>query len=133
MIRQSIDINGYWKVIVYYNVNYNLFAYITNDLLDINISSKTINRIYKNLVSKKAKAVTISNIDLKTSIVLFNTHKNKYDYISSIVHEAEHIKQAMLKAYNVPDKDEAPAYTIGFLVMKMLEKKILNMLGLKNS
>ena len=46
---------------------------------------------------------------------------DKYDYVSSIVHEAEHVKQSILKAYNVPDEDEAPAYTIGFLVMKMME------------
>lgn len=35
--------------------------------------------------------------------------------------EAEHIKQHMLKAYNVDDFGEAPAYTIGYLVMMMLK------------
>ncbi len=38
---------------------------------------------------------------------------SRIDYINSIVHEAEHIKQAMLKAYRVEDKGEPPAYTIG--------------------
>lgn len=67
-----------------------------------------------------AKAVTISNIKLYTSIVLFNKHNNKYDYLNSIVHEAEHIKQHMLEGYNVNDIGEPPAYTIGYLVMKMM-------------
>lgn len=120
MIKNIIDINGYWKIIVYYNVDYNLFQFIENDLLDIDISNKMINRVYNIMSNYEAKAVTISNNKYYTSVVCFNKHKNKYDYINSIVHEAEHIKQAMLETYNVDDKGEPPAYTIGFIVMKML-------------
>lgn len=69
--------------------------------------------------SGKAKAVTFSNIAQHISVVLFNVHTNKVDYINSVVHEAEHIKQAMLYAYNVEDKGEPPAYTIGYLVSQM--------------
>lgn len=133
MIKQYINIDNYWKVVVYYNINYNLFDYIVEDLNNINTSTKTIINIYKNMSTRKAKAVTISNIKHKRSVVLFNTHKSFSDYINSIIHEAEHIKQAMLKAYNVDDKGEAPAYTIGFIVMKMLTKKILKRLELKNT
>ena len=52
-------------------------------------------------------------------MVLFNTHDTIEDYLNTIVHEAEHIKQAMLKAYNVNDIGEPPAYTIGYIVMRM--------------
>lgn len=121
MIKQIINVNNKWKVIVYYNVDYNLFHYIYITLRNANISIRTINNIYKNMSSNKAKAVTVSNIDKKISVVLFNNHSNKYDYINSIVHEAEHVKQAMLEGYNIDDSGESPAYTIGYLVMKMLE------------
>ena len=121
MIKQVINVGGKWKVIVYYNINYNLFYYIASDLKAIEISNSTIKRIYKNMYLRKGKAVTISNIDYKTSVVCFNTHTNRYDYINSIAHEAEHVKQAMLKAYRVKDKGEPPAYTVGYLIMKMLE------------
>lgn len=133
MIKQYINIDNYWKVVVYYNINYNLFDYIIKDLNKLNTNTKTIINIYKNMFTGKAKAVTISSIKYKRSVVLFNTHKSFSDYINSIIHEAEHIKQAMLKAYNVDDKGEAPAYTIGFIVMKMLTKKILKRLELKNA
>ena len=53
-----------------------------------------------------AKAFTYSNNKHKVSIVGFNTHRNKYDYINSVIHEAEHIKQAMLKYYNIKDEGE---------------------------
>ena len=71
MIKQLIDIDGYWEVIVYY-----------------------IDDVYQNL-KYKAKAVTCSNIKEHISVVLFNYHKNRYDYINSIIHEAEHVKQHM--------------------------------------
>lgn len=120
MIKEVLDVNGYWKVIVYYDINYNLFDHIATSLYHIGTKTKAIDRIYKNMVTV-AKAVTVSNIKLRTSIVCFNKHKDKYDYVNSIVHEAEHVKQAMLKAYHITDAGEPPAYVIGFLVMKMMK------------
>ena len=102
------------------------------DLYNIEVSNKLIKRTFYNMYNHKAKAVTISSQYYKTSIVLFNKHKSKYDYLNSIIHEAEHIKQAMLKAYNVEDENEPPAYTIGFIGMKMLESKLIKNLTLNN-
>lgn len=93
---------------------------IVKELLQISSPVEEIDDIYFNL-KYKAKAVTCSNINKRVSIVLFNKHKSKLDYINSIVYEAEHIKQYMLMAYNVKDSGEDPAYTIGYIVMKMLE------------
>lgn len=120
MIKQNIDVDGYWRVIVYYNINYNSFNIISKELVRNGSLVEEIRYIYHSLKTN-AKAATISNTNTHTSIVLFNKHKTKEDYINSIAHEAEHIKQHMLKAYNVKDSGEHPAYTLGFLVMKMLE------------
>lgn len=132
MIKQVINVEDYWKIIVYYNVDYNLFDYIAYDFHCIGANDYVINRIYKTMKCRKAKAVTLSNRLLHISIVVFNKHKEKLDYINSIVHEAEHVKQAMLIAYNVKDEGEAPAYTIGFIVMKMIQSKVLNKNLFKN-
>lgn len=120
MIKYIINIDNYWKVIVYYNVNYNFFNIIYKNLKDINCSKSTIDKIYHNMFYNNAKGVTISNTYLYTSVVLLNKHKDYYDYINSIVHEAEHIKQSILKTYNIKDKGEPPAYTIGYIAKKML-------------
>ena len=119
MIKQLINIDGYWKVIVYYNVDYNFFNDIAFELKAIGSPVEKIDDIYYNL-KYKAKAVTYSNIKEHISIVLFNYHKSRYDYINSIIHEAEHIKQHMLKAYNVEDEGEPSAYTVGYIAMRML-------------
>ena len=121
MIKQSIDVEHYWKVIVYYNIDYNFFHSIESSLINAQAPDKTIDSIYTNMTIGNAKAFTFNNTILHRSVVGFNNHSSKYDYINSIVHEAEHIKQGMLKAYNVDDSGEPPAYTIGYLVMKMYE------------
>lgn len=122
MIRKVIDVDNYWKVIVYYNIDYNLFDYIVKDINTYaSLPVEEFEYLFTNLITHKAKAFTYSSIKDRISIVGFNKHKDYYDYVNSIVHEAEHIKQDMLKAYKVKDSGEPPAYTIGFLVMKMIE------------
>ena len=121
MIRRKLNVDNYWKVIVYYDIDYNLFAYVEADLRAINLDDKIIKRVFRNMSTYKAKGVTITNKSFPISVVLFNHHTDKYDYVNTIVHEAEHIKQAMLEYYDIEDKDEPPAYTIGYLVMKLLE------------
>ena len=119
MIRQSIDVDGYWEVIVYYDVDFDLFYFIEEDLKGIGFSGHNLETLYQDLSEGRAKAVTCSSPHHRKSIVLFNKHKSVRDYINSIVHEAEHVKQAMLKVYDVEDRGEAPAYTIGYLVGRM--------------
>lgn len=129
MVKQIFRVKHYWKVVVYYNLDYHLFDIIAEDLRDIGFSDSSIDALYNMMSSGQAKAVTCNNSSLHISILLFNSHESKADYINSIVHEAEHIKQAMLKEYRIEDKGEPPAYTIGYLIGKMWDvagKKLLN-------
>ena len=136
MRRQGIDVDGYWKVIVYYDMDYNLFGYVVRDVrkeflsLKPNFKALTMDAYYDEVMeemeeiyvwmrSGRAKAVTYSSLESHVSIVLFNEHEDRGDYLNSLVHEAEHVKQAMLLAYDVEDRGEEPAYTIGYLVERM--------------
>ena len=119
MIKQVFDVDGYWNVVVFWNVDYDFFDDIELELRMVGFSKVAIEEVRKSMVSREAKAVICSH--QHTSIVLFNQHDSISDYLSSIVHEAEHIKQAILRAYKVEDNGEPPAYTIGYLVKKMWE------------
>ena len=121
MIKQVFYAEHYWEVIVYWNVDYDLFYDIAHELLSIRFSRAAVEEIRKVMEYGYAKAVTCSSTEDCVSIVIFNYHSSKADYINSIVHEAEHIKQAMLKAYDIEDKGEPPAYTIGYLASRMYE------------
>jgi len=124
MIKHIFDINNYWEVIVYYDIDYNFFNYIANDLKAISTPVEDIRNIYQNM-KYNAKAFTLSNAKYRTSIVCFNYHYSKYDYINSIIHEAEHIKQAMLDYYNIEDKGEPAAYTVAYIAAKMIYIKFM--------
>ena len=125
MIKQIINIDNYWEVIVYYDIDYNFFNDIVKEVDYLNTPVEEIDKIYYNM-KHKTKAFTYSNLKYRVSIVGFNKHFDKYDYINSIVHEAEHIKQAMLDYYNIPDEGENAAYTIAYIATKMLQMIVLN-------
>ena len=119
MIRQEFNIESYWKVIVYYSIDYDLLKVIEDDMNAFGVSEVNISSIFNELYAGEAKAVTCNNLEAHVSIVLFGMPDSKEDFINSVVHEAEHIKQAMLEVYNVDDRGEAPAYTIGYVVGRM--------------
>ena len=121
MLKQTFDVEHYWKVIVYYDIDYNFFDDVLYELRLIDFPKKYVDDLRKAMMSHKAQAVTCSSTEHHTSIVIFNIHSSQADYINSIVHEAEHIKQAMLRAYSVEDAGEPSAYTIGYIVMRMYE------------
>ena len=121
MTKQQIKVDTYWEVIVYYDVDDSLFHYIQEDLENLNTVNKTIDNIRNIIASRKVKAVTLNNEKQHKSIILFSRHRTKRNYINSIVHEADYVKQSMLKAYSVNNKGENSAYTIGYLVSKMWE------------
>ena len=124
MIKRIINIANYWEVIVYYNIDYNFFDYIEEELKSYNTPVESIRRIYHNMRTN-AKAFTCSNYYYKVSIIGFNIHSNKYDYINSIIHEAEHVKQAILKYYNIKDEGENAAYAVAYIATKMLQIKMM--------
>lgn len=121
MIKKVFNIDNKWKVIVYYNIDYNLFSYIADDIRKLGVGDELINRVYKKMKNGRAKAVTISSPVKKCSVVGFNSTNSDYDLINSIAHEAVHVMEAMLNYYNVDVEGEPPAYTIGYLVQIMLQ------------
>lgn len=119
MVKQVFSVKEYWEVVVFYDADYNLFYLIEDELYNAGITKHFLKELYYMMFYRLAKAVTFSNTRRHISVVIFNAHSDSSDYIDSIVHEAEHIKQAMLYAYNVKDAGEPPAYTIGYLVSQM--------------
>ena len=94
MIRQDIDIEGYWKIIVLYNVwlgDYNT-GFTQTDM------------------SKRRSIVGIGKAD------------SSKQFLNTIVHEAKHVQSHICEYYNVSENSEQAAYLIGYIVMKMYKK-----------
>lgn len=91
MIRQDIDINGYWKIIVAYDV----------------------------YLGKKNAGFTYTDFDRRKSIIGISKTTSQEQFLNTLVHEAKHVQSHICKYYNVEEDSEAAAYLIGYIIQKM--------------
>lgn len=94
MIYQEIDINGYWKIIVVYNV----------------------------FLGSKDTGFTKTDFSKQLSIVGISDTSSKEQLINTIVHEAKHVQSNICRYYKIPEDSENAAYLIGYIVQKMYDK-----------
>lgn len=93
-MRQNIDVNGYWKVIVVYNV----------------------------YLGEPNTGFTQTDFSKRQSIVGISNVTNKSQLINTIVHEAKHVQSHICRYYNIDEDSEQAAYLIGYIVQKMYLK-----------
>lgn len=91
MIRQDIDVEGYWKIIVVYN------AYL----------------------GKKNTGFTYTDFNKRKSIVGISSTSSQEQFLNTLVHEAKHVQSHICKYYNVKEDSEEAAYLIGYIIQKM--------------
>lgn len=100
MIRQDIDINGYWKIIVVYNV----------------------------YLGKKNTGFTYTDFNRLKSVVGISKATSQAQFFNTLVHEAKHVQSHICRYYNVDEDSEEAAYLIGYLIQQM-HKTFKNMIN----
>lgn len=93
-MRQDIDVNGYWKIIVVYNV----------------------------YLGEPNTGFTQTDFSKRQSIVGISNVTNKSQLINTIVHEAKHVQSHICRYYSIDEDSEQAAYLIGYIVQKMYLK-----------
>ena len=91
MIRQDIDVDGYWDITVAYD------AYLGED----------------------NSGFTYTDFNKKLSIVVIGKADSKKQFLNTIVHEAKHVQSHICRYYDIQEDSEDAAYLIGYLVMQM--------------
>lgn len=119
MIKSTIDVAGYWSIVLFVDVDYDNYDIIESALMNILAPISVINEIYDKISYKYNSGVTFTNSDYKTSVVCINKTTSKEELINTITHEADHVQDAICKYYDVPLDSEQAAYLIGYLVCKM--------------
>ena len=90
-LRQDINIDGYWKIVVIYN------AYL----------------------GKRDSGFTYTDTQKRTSIVGISPTTSQEQLLNTIVHEAKHVQSHICEYYDVPEDSEKAAYLIGYIVQRM--------------
>ena len=91
MIKQVININGYWKIIVAYNV----------------------------WLGKRDTGFTHTDFNKKRSIVGISLTTSDEQFFNTLVHEIKHVQSHICMYYNVEEDSETAAYLSGFIAQKM--------------
>jgi len=91
MIRQDIDINGYWTVIVVYNV----------------------------WLGKRNTGFTYTDFEKRKSIVGISLASSEEQFFNTLVHEIKHVQSHICKYYNVKEDSEDAAYLVGYIGQKL--------------
>lgn len=91
MIRQDIDIDGYWTIIVIYNA----------------------------FLGQLDTGFTHTDYRKRRSIVGISPTTNQEQFLNTIVHEAKHVQSHICNYYNISEDSEKAAYLIGYIVQQM--------------
>ena len=119
MIKATIDVAGYWSIVLFVDVDYDNYNIVESALTDILAPISVIDEIYYKISYEYNSGVTFSNPDYRTSVVCINKTTSREELINTISHEADHVQAAICDYYNVPLDSEQAAYLIGYLVGKM--------------
>ena len=119
MIKSTIDVAGYWSIVLFVDVDYDRFDIIESALTNILAPISVIDEIYDKISYKYDSGVTFTNSDFRNSVVCINKTTSREELINTITHEADHIQDDICDYYNVPLDSEQAAYLIGYLVGKM--------------
>ena len=119
MIKSTIDVDGYWSIVLFVDVDYDNFDIIESALTDILAPISVIDEIYDKISYELNSGVTFTNSNFKTSIVCINKASSKEQLINTISHEAYHVQSAICDYYNVSLDSEDAAYLMGYIVGKM--------------
>ena len=94
VIRQDIDINGYWTITILYNV----------------------------WLGKRDTGFTHTNFDKKRSIVGISLTTSKEQFFNTLSHEIKHVQSHICMYYNVKEDSEAAAYLTGYIVQQLYKE-----------
>ena len=118
MIIQRFIIPKYnWKVVVLHNTTVADKDFIIKTLKEICNDEEDINKAKSNINSNKPNQGFIySNFDTKQSIINIGYASSSYEYIDTIIHEANHLHSHIATVYNLDEKGEEVCYLIAHIV-----------------
>lgn len=90
-MRQDIDVNGYWKIIILYDV----------------------------WLGKYNTGFTHTDFTKRRSIVAISPTTSKEQFLNTVAHEIKHLQSHICRYYNVDEDSEEAAYLIGYVAQKM--------------
>lgn len=113
MIRQEIDIDGWWRVTVFYLPGEEDMREVTDAYRGIGCPAADIVEINRLFPSQMNKGVTYSSGYLRRSVTVIGRSTSWPEFFNTVLHEVKHIVDDITMWYDVMNYGEPPAYLQG--------------------
>ena len=120
MIRQEIDVDGWWRVTV-------LWLPWPEDLPEVTRAYEEVGCPWRELwytrrlirTGQMNKGYTYSNYQQRRSVTVIGRATDWAQLQDTVAHELRHVTDDVLRWYDVENTGEPPAYTQGYLARQM--------------
>ena len=121
MINKYIDIDGYWGILLFCDFDMLDWDNMDAVMRSFGMKRKDINRAIR-ILSIPNTGMTISNDDFKMSAVFIGDTTSNSQFWNTVIHELKHCQDAILKYYGERLDGEPSAYTMGYLIQRVVEE-----------
>lgn len=119
MKKHRINIVGKWAFVFAYDVEESDLGEVGEWLESLGAEMKDIFYAQK-VLTKQNTALTYTNPSLRMSVVCIGQQTDIAQWWNSVVHELEHLKNAITRYYDVEKDSEEEAYLLGYIMQKVI-------------
>ena len=119
MLWQTIDLDGYWLATVIYVPQDRDMPTVAEALSDLGCTDGEISETWRLMTEEWNRGYTWSNPHRRRSITLIGRATDWPQFFDTVMHETGHIRDEIMKAYDIMNYGEPPAYTQGEIGRQM--------------
>ena len=119
MKKHYIDIVGKWAIIFAYNISPDDFDEVKSWLYALGASERDLAHVGE-VLEKENTGFTISNPELKMSVMCVGQASDESQWWDSLVHEIDHAQTAIMEHYDVDCGSEEAAYLQGYIMRRII-------------
>ena len=121
MVTSYIDIDGKWGVLISYDFDMLDWDDISAVLKTFGLNERKIQRAIR-VLSTPNSGLTVSNDDICMTAIYIGKSTSRSQFWNSVAHELKHAADAIIDYYGEPLDGESSAYTIGYLMQRVVEE-----------
>lgn len=119
MLRQLINIDGYWLVTVIYVPQERDMPMVAEAYERIGCPEEDIHIIERLMTEEWNKGATYSNPWRRCSVMTIGRSESWEEFFNTVLHETKHVVDDIVTAYDVINYGEPPAYLQGEIGRQM--------------
>lgn len=114
MLRDYLDIERHWGILAYYDALPSDFAQLAPILREFGCPESEIGRAYST-IHRTNKAFVFTAPWARMSVMVVGRVTHPSQFLNSLLHEFDHLQDAILQYYQVEHGTEDAAYLQGYL------------------